>query len=98
MTLPPHQSDKYLANQFVFFLTQKIKSIQDMFSTTTTNVTPPTDLSPVRSVRSQRMGYLRLSKIPYKIMSFTPSPHFSSQRLCGYLTPIYYKTCQSVFD
>ena len=30
-------------------------------------------------------------------MSFRPRAHFSSQRLCGYFTPINYKTCQFVF-
>ena len=41
MTLPPHQSEQSLANQFLSFFTQKIKRICDMFTASSTAITPP---------------------------------------------------------
>ena len=41
MTLPPHQSEKSLANKFASFFHKKIKRICDMFTASSTVVTPP---------------------------------------------------------
>ena len=41
MTLPPHQSEKSLANKFASFFHQKIKRIRDMFTASSTVVIPP---------------------------------------------------------
>ena len=40
-TIPPHQSEKSLANKFASFFIQKIKSICDMFTSSSTTVIPP---------------------------------------------------------
>ena len=40
MTLPPHQSEKSLANKFASFFHQKIKRIRDMFTASSTVVIP----------------------------------------------------------
>ena len=61
MSLPFHQSDKSLANQFASFFTQKIKRIRNTFSKSTTTVAPPMDSPPtcLTSVRCLRMRYLK---------------------------------------
>ena len=41
MTLPPHQSEKSLANKFASFFHQNIKRIRDMFTASSTVVIPP---------------------------------------------------------
>ena len=46
MTLPPHQSDKCLANQFASFFSKNITKIRDTFLASTTTVAQPSDLPP----------------------------------------------------
>ena len=46
MTLPPHQSEKSLANKFASFFHQKIKRIRDMFTASLTVVIPPMSTPP----------------------------------------------------
>ena len=46
MTLPLHQSEKSLANKFASFFHQKIKRICDMFTASSTVVTPPMCIPP----------------------------------------------------
>ena len=41
MILPPHQSEKSLANQLASFFNQKFKRIRDMFTASSSTVIPP---------------------------------------------------------
>ena len=101
MTLPPHQSEKSLANKFASFFHKKIKRIRDMFTASSTVVIPtmctPPNLPHFNEV-SENEVLKNHQKFPYKIMSFRSSAYFPFERLCGNFTSVNYKTCQSVIS
>ena len=65
MTLPPHQSEKSLANKFASFFNQKIKRMHDTFTASSKTVIPPMCIPPtyLASMRSHRTRYVKSSKI-----------------------------------
>ena len=93
MTLPPHQSEKSLANKFASFFYQKIKRIRDMFTASSTVVIPPM-CTPPNLPHFNEVSENEILKIinnyPTKSCLLDPVPFV---RLCGNFTSVNYKTC-----
>ena len=95
MTLPSHESDKSLADQFAFFFLNKIKTIRDTFipSGTENDVPPPSD--PLKITAFIQVSEDTADKIirnsPIKSCLLDHGKHFSSRSVAIY----YYNQLQS---